>query len=101
MPATELPKASVAVSSDGARQTIVAPDKIYTSNDFGVTWIVAQEMPSASYYAIIAMSADGMRQVARSPKRSSHEDSDVQRDVNIRVHEGAIDSVARRIIMFK
>ena len=42
-----------------------------------------------------------MRQVARSPKRSSHEDSDVQRDVNIRVHEGAIDSVAMRMIMFK
>ena len=34
-------------------------------------------------------------------KRSSHEDSDVQRDVNIRVHEGAIDSVAMRMIMFK
>ena len=42
-----------------------------------------------------------MRQVARSPKRSSHEDSDVQRDVNMRVHEGAIDSVAMRMIMFK
>ena len=42
-----------------------------------------------------------MRQVARSPKRSSHEDSDVQRDVNIRVHEGAIDSVAMRMIMSK
>ena len=39
--------------------------------------------------------------MARSPKRSSHEDSDVQRDVNIRVHEGAIDSVAMRMIMFK
>ena len=38
---------------------------------------------------------------ARSPKRSSHEDSDVQCDVNIRVHEGAIDSVAMRMIMFK
>ena len=38
---------------------------------------------------------------ARSPKRSGHEDSDVQRDVNIRVHEGAIDSVAMRMIMFK
>ena len=49
----------------------------------------------------VPVHADGMRQVARSPKRSSHEDSDVQRDVNIRVHEGAIDSVAMRMIMFK
>ena len=64
-------------------------------------WKEAARAQSCQARLGVPVHAEGMRQVARSPKRSSHEDSDVQRDVNIRVHEGAIDSVAMGIIMFK
>ena len=64
-------------------------------------WKEAARAQSCQARLGVPVHAEGMRQVARSPKRSSHEDSDVQRDVNIRVHEGAIDSVAMRMIMFK